>query len=298
MGAKLLFFHNFASTNKNIYFMTRMKIIKFSSVLLISLLLFTCCSKGKEAQIRLDKAKALYENKLFIAAKNEIDSINILYPGEVEIRKEALTLIRLVERGECEQNIAYCDSLLPIRINQLDNLKKGFVFEKDTAYDKIGKYIWNTMTVERNIQRSYIRCGVDEEGEMYVASLYYGGSPIEHTGLKFSTKDGVFTETPSIQYDGGVNYRFKDMGYTTEVVTYKGENCKSIANFIYIVDDKERVKAEYTGGKAYSLYLSDSDKKAIKATYELALVLSDITTMQKEKSKAEKKILLIDEKLK
>lgn len=257
----------------------------------------TGCNQGNEAKKRLTEAKAMYENRQFIAAKSAIDSINLLFPREIDVRKEALTLMRLVERGESEQNIAYCDSLIPIRIGELDDLKKGFVFEKDSAYDETGNYIWKSMTIEQNVERSYIRCGVNEAGEMYMASVYFGSRPIEHTGLKFSTKDGTFAETPAIPYDGGVNYRFKDLGNTTEVVTYKGENCKTIANFVSIVDAKERIKAEYTGGKSFSLTLTDTDKKAIKATYELALVLSDITALQKEKAKSEKRILLIDHKL-
>lgn len=101
-------------------------------------------------------------------------------------------------------------------------MKKGFAFEKDSVYEEIGNYIWKQQTIERNVQRCYVRCGVNEEGEMYLASVYYGGRPIEHTGIKLSLKDGQFAETASIPYDGGLNYRFKDMGSTTEVVTYKG----------------------------------------------------------------------------
>ena len=264
------------------------------------LTVFACiisCSEGNEAQKRLDEAKNMYDNQQFVLAKNAIDSIHLLYPREIEIRKQALTLMRLVERGECEQNIAFCDSMLPIRQNELVDLKKGFIFEKNTAYEPIGKYIWKSMTVENNVERSYIRCGVNEEGEMYMASVYFGRSPINHTGLSFTTNDGIHAETPSIPYDGGVNYRFQDMGNTTEVVTYKGENCKAIANFLMIVNEKERIKATYTGGKSFTLYLSDSDKKAIKATYELALVLTDIDSLQRERVRSEKKITLLDQKL-
>ena len=275
-----------------------MKIFISGSAILLLAILITGCGKGKEAQMLLEEAQSMYESKHFIAAKSMIDSINATYPTEIEVRKEALTLMRLVERGESMQNIEYCDSLIPIRVGELEGLKKGFVFEKDPAYDEIGNYIWKAMTIEQNVERSYIRCGVDEEGEMYMASVYFGGRPIEHTGLKLSIKDGTFTETPAIPYDGGINYRFKDLGNTTEVVTYKGENCKSIANFVSITDTKERIKAEYTGGKSFTLNLSDNDKKAIKATYELASVLSEITALQKEKVKSEKKIMLINEKLK
>ena len=273
-------------------------ILKSCYGIIIFLFIFAGCGKDNDAQKRLDEAKEMYNNELFASAKIVLDSISILYPREIEIRKEALTLMRLVELGECTRNIAYCDSVIPILTGALDNLKKGFVFEKDTDYDEIGKYIWSTMTVERNVERSYIRCGVNEEGEIYFASVYFGGRPIEHTGLKLSTKDGTFGESPVISHDGASNYRFSDMGNTTEVVTFRGSNCKSITDFIMIIDVKERIKAEYTGGKSYSLNLSENDIKAMKATCELAEVLKEINTLQKNRSMSEKKIMIINEKLK
>ena len=133
------------------------------------------------------------------------------------------------------------------------------------------------------MQRCYIRSGVNEKGEIYLASVFDGGAPINHTGIKVSTKDGQFAETAAIPYDGGVNYRFKDLGKTTEVVTYKGE--------------KGLDAAEYTGGKPYTLYIADGDKKAIAATFELATVLSDLENLQKEKEKATKRIAYLKSKL-
>jgi hypothetical protein len=274
-----------------------MKALKSGWITLLIIPLLTGCGEGKEARGRLAEAKRLYENKEYAAVKCVIDTINLRYPREIAVRKEALTLMRLAERGECERNIAYCDSLLPLCFEEAEKLKKGFVFEKDTAYDNTGRYIPRAMTVERNVERSYVRCGTTEEGEMYMASVYFGSRPLHHTGLKLSARDGTLAETPSIPFDGGLNYRFQDMGNTTEVVTYAGEHCKSIAGFVYITGEKERIKAEYTGGKPYALYLSDADRKNIRATGELAAMLSEINAMQKEKVRSEKKIKLLDEKL-
>lgn len=244
----------------------------------------------------MNNAKAMYERNELFAAKSEIDSIRALYPKEFAVLKESLALMRQVELKESERNIAFCDSLLPIRLQEVEELKKGFVLEKDSVYEEIGNFIWKQQTIERNVSRCYIRSGVNEKGEMYLASVFFGGSPINHTGLKLSIKDGLFAETASIPYDGGVNYRFKDLGNTTEVVTYKGENCADAVKFIYS-NEKERIKAEYTGGKNYSLAIADGDKKAIAATYNLATVLSEIENMKKEKEKAEKKVAYLNEKL-
>ena len=131
-----------------------------------SAILTGCNGDEKAAQARLDKARAMYENNEFFGAKNEIDSIRTLYPKEVKVLKQGLTLMRQVEVKEAERNIAFCDSLLPIKLEEVEGLKKGFAFEKDSVYEEIGNYIWKQQTIERNVQRCYVRCGVNEEGEI------------------------------------------------------------------------------------------------------------------------------------
>ena len=93
-----------------------------------------------------------------------------------------------------------------------------------------------------------------------------------------------------------MNYRFKDLGKTTEVVTYKGEKGIDAAKFIS-TNIKERIKVDYTGGKPYTIYIADGDKKAIAATIELATVLSDLENLQKEKEKSTKRIAYLKSKL-
>lgn len=266
--------------------------------LTISLLLLSCGNTEKEAQARLNRAKEMYQNNELFSAKKEIDSLRILYPKEFDVLKEGLALMRMVEVKEQERNIAYCDSILPIRIEDAKELTKGFTFEKDSVYDQIGKYIWKQQTIERNVQRCYIRCGVDEKGEMFLASVFYGKTPIQHTAVKLSTNDGTFAQTASITYDGGNNYRFDDDGMKTEVVTYKGDAAVDAVKFIYTMPEKERIKVEYMGGKPYILYLADADRKAIRATYELASALNDITNLNKELEKSTKKLGYLQGKLK
>ncbi|MCD8194394.1 MAG: hypothetical protein LUD74_07620, partial [Tannerellaceae bacterium] len=256
----------------------------------------SCNGEGKKAQQRFEQAQQMYERNEFFAAKNEIDSIRALYPREAKVMKESLRLMRLIEVKESERTIAYCDSLLPIKQTEAEELVKGFILEKDPEYQEIGNYVWKQQTIERNVERCYVRAGVDEKGEMYLASVYFGSRPIEHTGMKVSLKEGLFAETPAIPYDGGVNYRFKDLGNTTEVVTYKGDYAQDVVNFIY-TNEKERIKVDYTGGKPYTIYLNDNDKKAIVATYDLATVLSDINNMTTTRDKATKKIDYLKGKL-
>jgi hypothetical protein len=260
------------------------------------LLFAGCNNKGKEARTRYEKAVDLYEQNDLFAARNEIDSIWLYFPKEVNVLKDVVELKRLVELKEADRNIAYCDSLLPIRQEEAGVLDKNFVLEKDTLYQDIGNYVWKQQTIERNVERSYVRCKVSEDGVMSLESVYFGSRPLDHTGIKVSAKDGLFAETVSIPYDGGLNYRFQDLGNTTEVVTYKGENGVDAVKFIY-ANAGERIKVEYTGGKAYTLYMAEADKKALVATYNLAAVLSDIDTLLRERDKATKRKAYLEDKL-
>ena len=72
--------------------------------------------------------------------------------------------------------------------------------------------------------------------------------------------------------------------------------CEDAVKFIF-THKGERIKVEYTGGKPYILYIADADKKAIASTYELAVVLSDIEKLTKEKEKAIKKLAYLEKKL-
>jgi hypothetical protein len=264
------------------------------------MLILSGCGDGDAARRELSDARLLFENQQFAAAKIAIDTIRFRYPREVEVLRETLTLMREVERAESERNIAFCDSLMPIRSAEAAVLKKQFRFEKSTDYEDIGNYIWREQTVERRLEQSYIRCGVDEKGEIFLSSIYFGTRPINHTGLRVSLPSDTSAETPAIPYDGGMNYRFTDGGNTTEVVTYRGENCHSVVNFICGMIDtvgKLRIKATYTGGRPFSLYLTDNDRVAVFVTRELAAALSDLESMRRTKVHAIKKIAYLDRKL-
>lgn len=262
---------------------------RFLVSLTFLLILVGCSNEGKKVSLRLHKAEVYYEQKNYFAAKKEIDSIRSLYPKNVDALRGSLTLMRKVQLGESERNLAFCDSLLPIRKHDFEELKKNFVFEKDTVYENIGHYIWKWQTIERNLKRCYVRCGTDEKGEMYLASVFYGAKPLKHTSIKVTAPDHTFAETATIPYDGGVNYRFTDLGATTEVVTYYGEKGVNAIKFIYDNVDK-RLKINYLGGRPYIIYMAKADKEALTATYNLAMVLSDIDRMQKEATKASKRI--------
>ena len=264
--------------------------------ILLGAVLAACNTDEKKATAAYEQAVALYEQQNFFAAKSAIDTIRANFPEQYDVLKATLELMRKVEYKETERTLAFCDSLLPIRQAELLTKKKAFAFEKDTAYEDVGNYVWKQQTVERNTERCYVRCGVSEKGEMYLASVFYGKGALKHTGIKVSIpKTELAAETPAVPYDGGMNFRFEDLGFTTEIVTYKEGKAMDVIKLIYD-NAKERIRVQYTGGRAYVLYMATLDKQSVVSTYELALVLSEIETMNKEKEKALKKLSYLKQK--
>ena len=263
---------------------------KYLSLGFLFVFFISCNNDAKLAGNLLNEAQTYYESREYANAKLYLDSLKAAFPKEAAIQREALQLMRKIDLEEQTRNLNYCDSMLIICRSKADSLKQHFIFEKDTDYEEIGKYISKQQKIENNTQKSYIRCGVNERGEMYLASVYYGANPINHSRLKVSTPDGQYTETENIPPDGGLNYSFKDLGVTTEIVTYTKEKDGGVIQFI---DNhhNEKLKAEYFGGdKTYTFQITANDKNAIAETCELATVLSDIDRLEKEIKKAQGRI--------
>ena len=251
--------------------------------------LFSCDNERKAAQESFDKAKALYENAEYGGAKQMLDEFKMQYPKQLELQKEGLHLMRLIELKEQERNLAYCDSMVIIRQVEVDSLKQYFVYEKDPQYDETGKYIEKKMAASLSSQK--LRVGVNEDGDIYLISTYSGGSPIKHNQLKVLTSSGEYAETEAIPFDGGANYSFKDdnTGLIHELVTYQKGRDNGVIRFIDH-HSNEKLTAQYLGGKNHSYVISKSVIESLSKSLDLSITLLDVQQLQKEKEKAEKRL--------
>jgi hypothetical protein len=270
-----------------------MKKILFGAMMLCSLM--SCHSDDKDAEARLKKAKAYCQDGSYSAAKLQIDSIRELYPKAYGVIKQAIVLMREVETREQSRNSIYCDSVIGALTQQASLLQKDFVFEKEAEYQKTGNWILPSQRVERNLRRSYLRTGVDEAGEMYLVSVYYGGKPIRHNAIRVYTSANVYAETLSVPVDGANNYSFEDGGMTSQVVSYTRKSENGVCGFIRLYGF-QTIKVSYLGGKPYGYILDDETKKAILKTYALSQVLSDLTRFRQEKKVADAKLIYLAKK--
>ena len=251
------------------------------------------CSDGgeKEAQIRLQKAEVALQQENFSEAKLQIDSIKVLYPKAFEARKQGIKLMQQVDLKEQGKTLVYLDSMMQVKQAQLDSIKGNFVFEKDTAYQDIGNWLYPTQVVEKNVGRSFLRGQVNELGEMSLTSIYCAGGQLNHTSVKVSVGD-TFAETPMTND----SYTTTDLDRTIEKADYKVGNDGGVTGFIVANADKN-IQLTFIGDKTYRTAIQKNDRKAIVELTELARILSGMEEIRKQQKEANLKIQFVTRKI-
>ncbi|WP_321520137.1 hypothetical protein [uncultured Bacteroides sp.] len=266
---------------------------KFGIIALIALVMTACSDDGeKKASLKLQAAEEALAQGNYNEAKLQLDSIKILYPKAFETRRKGLDLMQKVELKEQERTVVYLDSLLKIKKADADVKKKSLILEKNSEYQTVGNYLYPSQTVEKNINRTYLRAQVSEIGTFALTSIYCGGSSIHHRSIKVTAPDGSFAQTPASRDV----YESTDLGMKSEKVDYRMGADGGVAGFIYMNKD-QNIRLEYIGNRRQIVPFSPADRKAICQVYELAQTLSSINQIQKELDEAKLKIRFVNKKM-
>ena len=181
---------------------------KILALLTIGAFIVSCGeSIEQKAGHHLDIAKEAFSIGNYNVAKQEIDSIKILYPKAFEARRQGIRLMQQIEEAEQMRIIEYEDSMIAVAQAAFDKIKAGYAFEKDERYQDIGLYTIKSQAPQRNTDRTYIRAQVDELGRMTLISSYRGSSYIHHDWLKLSVGE-VYVDTP----ESNDRHEFTDLG--------------------------------------------------------------------------------------
>lgn len=255
--------------------------------------LFACGAKDDGARLRLDSARRFYANKEYSLAKQEIDSIKILYPKAFDQIRSGLTFLDTIRRAENEQIITECDSLIALHEPTLEAKKKLFSFQRNKEYQETGAFIPKENLTGGVITGTMLRSGVGEDGVLYIESVFVG-SKQKHNRIKVSAKDDSFAQSLVVN-DDGLNYRFSNMGKEYEIIRFAGTSENGIAGFIFTnINNPLTVTLEGQGKYTYTL--SQTTKSAISKSFELSTMMLQLDSLKTAKEKAEYHIYYLDNK--
>jgi hypothetical protein len=238
---------------------------------------FVACGPSDEekARLKVNLAKSLLEKNDTAAALLHLDSISTLYPEAVYSANAAKNLISEISFELLQKKEAELDSLNL----QITDLEKSFTKEK-TQFDRYTQYIHKRQTFERAWDRSYIQVHLDERGEIYLSSNYYGDHWLNHVALRvYDQGDDAKTDTIPL---GDVNNHHSDfMELKWEKVSYRNGKYNNVLEFIANNSDR-RLKAVFLGSEYYYIILETYDKEAVSQALTLSKAIKRRTTLEDE----------------
>lgn len=258
-------------------------------IFVFTILANACSKNNKDAEKYLHDIRNLYENGNYDLAKQRIDSIQILYPKAFEQIKEGMVLLQEVRRAQDTRQIAFCDSAVSVLITRIDSLRQYFVYDRDKEYEEMGRFLPKA-TSSKTLTGTLLRSGVNEDGSLYLESVYIGDQ--YHNQLKISNKDGDFVET-SVVNDDGLNFRFTDMGKQYEIIKFGNSDENGVAKFIYAYQDKP-LTVTLQGKNTTSYALSATAKKSITDAYLLSIIMLEMDSLITVKEIARKRLEYLD----
>lgn len=254
----------------------------------------------QKAGRHLDNAKEAFSLGNYNVAKQEIDSIKILYPKAFETRRQGIRLIQQIEEAEQLRIVEYEDSMIAAATTAFNTIKDRYVFEKDEEYQDLGLYTIKSQAPNRNIDRTYIRAQVDELGRMTLISSYRGSSYIHHDWLKLSVGDH-YVDTP----ESNDRHEFTDLGICYERLSFINGNDGGAAAFISANKDENITYTLYrkTGPESSrpvyrNLKMTKDDRYAIAQLYDLSEILLSLNEHRNLRNEADRHLKFIRSKMK
>lgn len=264
--------------------------MKKAAYLLAVLAFAVSCGENIEekAGVHLENARTAFKGGNFNLAKQEIDSIRILYPKAFESRRQALELMQKVEEAEQIRSIAYEDSIISSAAAAFESMKDNFVYEKDERYQDIGIFTVRSQAVTRNVSRNYLRGQVDEQGHMTLVSNWTGKSYVHHDRLRLES-GGTFVETPAC----GDRHEFTDLGIAYERCSFTHGKDGGAAAFI-AANRNSRIEVSQIAEKySFRMVMMESDRQAIAQLYDLSQVLLTLYEHQNIRQEAERRLQFV-----
>lgn len=237
-------------------------------------------SEQEAAQLVFDNAIDAYMSKNYNKAKLLLDSIVSTYPDIDDLVLQATDMRRLVYRTEQEQALLFLDSLKTIRREQIAELSKRFYVEDETLPNPV--LIHKKQSTALSFDRAHLRAHVNQNGNFYISSHYTGERYINHNRVR-ATVGSDFVETDSLPQSAYL-HRFSDGGMVWEIAKFKNGADNGLANFVARNADK-RIMVSYMGEKnKYNGVMTETDKQAIRDTYNLAVMLREVVRIDSQMS--------------
>jgi hypothetical protein len=254
------------------------RLICLSGIGLIISLSISCTSSAeKKAQADFARADALVAGHEPSVAIKLLDSMMVWNKDDYGIVGEAIKRRNKIALDYHNGVIASSEILLKGLESQVPALAKDFILIPGEP-GQPGVYEHKRQTVQSSWNRTFLKIGLNGNGDVWLISHYYGKAWIDHTSLRVYDPDSyILTDTIGLGHEW--NRKVEDLGDRWETVEFRdGSDAGAIA---FIADNyRKSVKARLTGKTFQYIVLESYDKEAIKNGWELAQLLKEISGLR------------------
>lgn len=240
-----------------------------------SIVLFMVSCKPSQRELAIIKTNAaddILKSGDTIKAIRVLDSIPILYPKakfQIDVSKNIKDeLYRQLIDKKREQ----------FRFSELSisSLEQKFIKEK-TDFDLFTQYIPIEQVKIRTRNVTYLQVNLDERGELYLSSNYYGKAWANHYSVKIY--DGELSaETPRVSFDSPNRSTNSFLDYKWEKVSYTEGKSDSVIEFVF-KNSELPLKCAFNN---YIIFLSKDNIEAIKNSYMLSNEIKKLKLLKEE----------------
>ncbi len=261
-----------------------MKLFPIFLVISVTILVISCGKSDKElAAEKIQLAQLVYQAGDTTQALLHVDSIRSLYPTAIQEITAANQLRNTIYSELLYRKQDELDTLL----NKIEALEKNFITEK-TEFDRYTQYIHKRQEPVRRWNKSYIQVHLDERGELYISSNYYGETQLNHTGLRVYDND-IQAKTEKVELGNALNHQSDFWETKWEKVSYTNGADNGAIEFIAENADRN-LKAVFLGDEYYYIILEDYDKQAIKDALALSKLLKQKISLEAEVKSIQSKV--------
>jgi len=261
-----------------------MKVIRFFILFFVIVLLISCGKSEKQlAAEKLKIAEQLFQKGDTLGAIQTADSVRILY-------KDAIP--QVVASNQFQKKV-YGEILYNAQ-NELDTLKatvadleKQFIEEK-SEFDRYTQYIHKRQDFQRRWNKSFIQIYLDERGEIYISSNYYGDKWLNHVAIRVYDGD-LQAKTDTVPLGSPLNHHSDFMDTKWEKVSYMNGKDNGVIKFIAEHADKN-LKAVFLGKRYYYIILEDYDKQAFVDALALSRALKRTAKLEQKIKELQSKV--------
>ncbi|WP_298630268.1 hypothetical protein [uncultured Porphyromonas sp.] len=275
--------------------MNRISIL-ICSTLLLSIFIVACQSKTKKgAEQMIDTADSLVNMDELDSALQWLDSVKVVYPNEVESRRIALEKSR-----EIKLELSRRDSLVSVeRLNRLetftDSLYQQFrlIPANDLPDESILRYKGYD-PASKAPHLPFIDAYIANDGTLELIASASSTNQLNIAFIRISEQaNDTYVLSDTLQYDGGLNYRYTDLGRHYERLTFAGKRGMPLGEFVALAPDSSRLSVAFLNGRGKAVVHFDLNKEAREAitnSYKYVAALEEMKEIYSRLNKHEKRL--------